>query len=250
MLYSSVTERTGEVTLGTGEPITLAPPLAGDRWLAANGCCAASPHRRAVLPIDGRFAPFERFAIDWLRVDPDLDPASLPEPGMLPSISGSADATTNDAYLAYDEPLLAVADGTVVKVVDGRAEQAPHTDPQGLQLDEFGGNYLLLDIGDGFHAFYAHLKGGTFEVQQGDQVERGAVLGRLGNSGNTTEPHLHFHIGREATPFTATNWPYEFSAFDVTGALDPADFAVTETPTSGSKSDALPLQWDVVTFPG
>jgi hypothetical protein len=36
----------------------------------------------------------------------------------------------------------------------------------------------------------------------------------------------------------------------VTGALDPADFAVTETPTSGSKSDALPLQWDVVTFPG
>jgi hypothetical protein len=160
VLYSSVTERTGEVTLGTGEPITLAPPLAGDRWLAANGCCAASPHRRAVLPIDGRFAPFERFAIDWLRVDPDLDPASLPEPGMLPSISGSADATTNDAYLAYDEPLLAVADGTVVKVVDGRAEQAPHTDPQGLQLDEFGGNYLLLDIGDGFHAFYAHLKGG------------------------------------------------------------------------------------------
>ena len=157
-LYGSVTERTGEVTLGEGEPVTLAPPLAGDNWLVANGCCAASPHRRAALPIDGRLTVFERFAIDWIRVDPALDPASIPQPAVLPSVSVSADATTNDAYLAYGEPLLAVADGTVVQVVDGRPEQPPQEDVQGLQLDEFGGNYLILDIGDGFYAFYAHVQ--------------------------------------------------------------------------------------------
>ena len=88
-LFGSVTERTGDVTLGEGEPVTLAPPLAGDQWLVGNGCCAASPHRRGVLPIAGRLTAFERFAIDWIRVDPTLDPATLPHPWMLPSISGS-----------------------------------------------------------------------------------------------------------------------------------------------------------------
>jgi hypothetical protein len=249
-MYGSVTDRTGDVTLGEGEPLTLAPPLAGDNWLVGNGCCAASPHRRAVLPIDGRLTPFERFAIDWIRIDPSLDPGSLPHPWMLPSISGSADVTVNDAYLAYDEPLLAVADGTVVEVVDGRADQTPQTDANVRSLDEFGGNYLILDIGDGFYAFYAHVKPGTFEVAEGERVKRGDVIGHLGNSGNSTEPHLHFQIGREPTAFTSTNWPYEFASFDVTGALAPEHMAVTETPTSGPKTDALPLQWDVVTFSG
>ena len=75
-LYGSTTERTGEVTLGDGEPVTLAPPLAGDEWLVANGCCAASPHRRTLLAVDGRDTRFERFAVDWFGVDPALDPAT------------------------------------------------------------------------------------------------------------------------------------------------------------------------------
>ena len=137
----------------------------------------------------------------------------------------------------------------MVKVVDGRPDQTPQTDATPHELDEFGGNYLLLDIGDGFYAFYAHVKPGTFEVEVGDRVEQGEVIGHLGNSGNSTEPHLHFQIGREPTGFTASNWPYEFASFDVTGALAPETKAITETPTSGPKTGALPLQWDVVTFP-
>jgi hypothetical protein len=248
-LYGSVTERTGDVTLGQGDPVTLAPPLAGDDWVVGNGCCAASPHRRTALPIDGHLSTFERFAIDWMRVNPSLDPTTLPLPWMLPTIKSSADVTRNDAYLAYDEPLLAVADGTVARVVDGRADTTPQTEFDYRQMDEIGGNYLILDIGDGFYAFYAHVKSGTFEVEVGDRVERGEVIGRLGNSGNSTEPHLHFHVGRQPTPFMVTNWPYEFTSFDVTGALDPEDRSVTDTPTSGRKTGALPLQWDVVTFP-
>jgi hypothetical protein len=249
-LYGSVTERTGDVTLGEGEPVLLAPPLAGDHWVVGNGCCAASPHRRTVLPVDGHLSPFERFAIDWMRVNPSLDPATLPLPWMLPTITEGADVTSNDSYLAYDEPLLAVADGTVVAVVDGRADTTPQTEFDYRTLDEIGGNYLILDIGDGFYAFYAHVKSGTFEVEVGDRVEEGEVIGRLGNSGNSTEAHLHFHVGRQPTPFMVTNWPYEFTSFDVTGALDPEDKSVTDTPTSGSKTSTLPLQWDIVTFPG
>jgi hypothetical protein len=248
-LYGSITERTGEVTLGDGEPVTLAPPLAGDEWMVANGCCAASPHRRTLLPVDGRITPIERFAIDWFRVDPALDPATLPHPWMLPSLSDPAQSSTNEAYLAYDAPLLAVADGTVVKVVDGRADETPQTEVTGLEMDEIGGNYMLLDIGDGFYAFYAHVEAGSFEVEEGDRVEQGEVIGHLGNSGNSTEPHLHFQIGREPTAFTVTNWPYEFTSFDVTGTLDPQDRAVAESPTPARKTEALPLQWNVVTFP-
>ena len=76
------------------------------------------------------------------------------------------------------------------------------------------------------------------------------MIGHLGNSGNTTEAHLHFQIGREPTVFTKSNWPYEFTSFDVMGALVPEDITVTDTPTSGRKTDALPLQWEVVSFPG
>jgi hypothetical protein len=217
--------------------------------MVANGCCAASPHRRTLLPVDGRVTPIERFAIDWFRVDPTLDPATLPHPWMLPSLSDPAHSSTNEAYLAYDAPLLAVADGTVVKVVDGRADETPQTEVTGLEMDEIGGNYMLLDIGDGFYAFYAHVEAGTFEVEEGDRVEQGEVIGHLGNSGNSTEPHLHFQIGREPTAFTVTNWPYEFTSFDVTGTLDPQDRAVAESPTPARKTEALPLQWNVVTFP-
>jgi hypothetical protein len=247
-LYAdTITEQTGEVTLGEGEPVKLAPPLIGADWLVANGCCQASPHRRTILPIQGRLYPFERFAIDWLRLNPGLDPASLAHPWMLPSLAG--DASANDAYQAYDAPLLAVADGTVVKVLDGRSDQPPQTDADIRELGEFGGNYLILDIGDGFYAFYAHVRSGTFEVEVGDHVERGSVIGHVGNSGNSTEPHLHFHVGRQPTPFTTVNWPYEFTDFDVTGTLGAEDKTVTEPSEAGSRTDALPLQWDVVTWP-
>lgn len=54
----------------------------------------------------------------------------------------------------------------------------------------------MLDLGDNRHAFYGHLLPGSLRVKPGDRVRRGQVIGRLGNSGNSTGPHLHFHNAR------------------------------------------------------
>ena len=63
-----------------------------------------------------------------------------------------------------------------------------------ITLETVGGNNVIMEIGDGLYAFYAHLQPGSLRVKVGDKVRRGQVLGLLGNSGNSSEPHLHFHI--------------------------------------------------------
>ena len=80
-----------------------------------------------------------------------------------------------------------------------------------LTLKDAGGNHVIVDIGGGRYAFYAYLKPGSVEVKEGDHVGSGQVLARLGNSGNTTFPHLHFHVmdaplalGRTTTYLTSS----------------------------------------------
>jgi murein DD-endopeptidase MepM/ murein hydrolase activator NlpD len=197
------------------------------------------------VPLAGRINAAERYAIDWIQVDPGRvgDP-SIPE-GLLPSFEG--DPSRNESYLAYDEPLLAVGDGTVVEVHDTLADGTPQTLPQGLPIPELGGNYVVLDLGRGFYALYGHARPGTITVKQGDHVERGDVVGRLGNSGNSTEAHLHFHVMRGPTPLASTNWPYEISDFDVVGSF--GDEGFVEEPAPGPRHDELPLALNVIDFP-
>jgi murein DD-endopeptidase MepM/ murein hydrolase activator NlpD len=66
----------------------------------------------------------------------------------------------------------------------------------------------VLDLGGGTYAFYAHLQPGSLRVKNGDRVTRGRVLGLLGNSGNSTEPHLHFHVSDGMSPLGSEGLPY------------------------------------------
>lgn len=101
----------------------------------------------------------------------------------------SKDGTKNDHYYAYGKPILAVASGTVVTIVDGVADNVP-----GAMNPYFApGNRVILEH-DGEWSVYAHLIPGSNEVVVGDRVELGAKLGRCGNNGNSSEPHLHFQI--------------------------------------------------------
>lgn len=249
MYPEQVEERTGEVRLGDGEPLVIGSPLRGTDWLAANSCCLVTPHRGSILPMAGRINATERFAIDFVRIAPELldDPSANPLGGGLPTAVG--DPTTQEAYRAYDQELLAVADGTVVKVVDGYPDATPQELPTGLSVEDLPGNYLILDLGDGFYAFYAHVKEASFEVQEGDRVTKGQVVGRLGNTGNSTEAHLHFHISRGPTPLAADQWPYVFESFDVQGTIDPATGELVREPEPGPRRDELPLTFNLVDFP-
>jgi murein DD-endopeptidase MepM/ murein hydrolase activator NlpD len=182
----SVTQIGGEVRASAASPILIGPPLAGDDWVAGNACCIVSPHRGAVMGVGGRLNGSERYAIDWLRIDPATNPAT----------THTGDGTRNEDYLAYDAPLLAVADGTVAAVVSANKEATPRVITPNQAFEELGGNYAIIDIGDRNFAFYAHMLPGSASVKVGDKVTRGQVIGHLGNSGNTTEAHLHFHVMR------------------------------------------------------
>ena len=193
-------------------PIVVAPPLRGADWLAAdsmhNGLDAA--HRRAILLNGGRAFIAQRYAIDWVRY-------RLAD-GLGTTWSGPEDK--NSSYFCYDAPIYSMAPGKVIEMLDGIPENAPHSGKMAIDVNFFnaGGNNVVVDIGYGLYAFYAHMRPGTVTVKVGDQVTTGEILGHVGNSGNSSEPHLHAHIVDQPSFLAGQGVPYEFDHFEATGA--------------------------------
>jgi murein DD-endopeptidase MepM/ murein hydrolase activator NlpD len=114
--------------------------------------------------------------------------------------------------------VLAVADGVIVSIKDGIAENTPLSPTRAvpLTLDTFGGNNVILALGNGRFGYYGHLQPGSLRVKPGDRVRRGQVLGLLGNTGNSDAPHLHFHIS-DGVSLESEGLPYVFDSFEVVG---------------------------------
>ena len=126
-------------------PIVITPPLRGDHWLAANGPSNSSGHRRALIPINGHAVISQRFAIDWVKLGSDGQ-------------TYHGDKLDNKNYYAFGEDALAVADGIVTEVKDGIPLNVPGIDSRAvpITLETIGGNHVILNIGNGCYAFYAH----------------------------------------------------------------------------------------------
>jgi murein DD-endopeptidase MepM/ murein hydrolase activator NlpD len=186
--------------------------------------------------MDGRVRIAQRFAIDY---------ALLNDEGR----SWSGDELDNASYHGYGAELLAVADGTVVDVKDGLPENVPGLTSRAIPITmaTVAGNYVTLKIGEGHYAFYAHLQPGSLRVHVGDRVRRGDVLGLLGNSGNSTAPHLHFHVSDGISPLGSEGLPYVIDAFDVLGRGVLWNRARATGPVRHEKE--LPLANMVVQFP-
>ena len=152
-------------------------------WYDANGCCAdpSAPHRVTLLTDNGSYVTSEIFAVDWARI---VD-------GTVYSGDGGQ---LRDWRGTYGAPLYAVADGTVVAAVDGRHDIAPGTNPLLGRPEDFTGNEIVLKIAPGVYAVYFHLKRGSVRVRAGQRVRTGQRIASIGNSGNTSAPHLHFGI--------------------------------------------------------
>jgi hypothetical protein len=234
-----VTQIGGAVTTSKLRPVVIGPPLASDGWVAGNGQAeeALNSHVGSVTPIGGRINGAERYAVDWIRTDPSTRPFA--------SLKG--DPSKNESYLAFDQPLFAVADATVVKVVSDQPDIAPGANPVGLPFDQFAGNFIMLDLGHGVFALYAHLKENSALVKVGDKVKKGQVIGRLGNSGNTSAAHLHFQLMRGPLPLTFDNVPWEIDHFTLVGSATPE--GVVKDETSGPRTNAFPLGNTVSNFP-
>ena len=237
----------GETPVIDANPVLLGPPLIGKGYLAGDGCCDTIRHVRALLPLNGRFALAQRFAIDWEQAD---------EQNLL--VKGDRSNVRN--YTIYGKDVIAVADGTVVATRNDLPDQPPGKLPDGLPIDEADGNFVVLDIGNGAFALYAHLQRASVKVTAGSKVKSGDLLGKVGNTGNTSAPHLHFHVMDGPSPLLSNGIPYIISHFKMT-AIDKAgtaDFDNAEangTPLSLTpfnpplqKSNVLPMDLTVVEF--
>ena len=111
----------------------------------------------------------------------------------------------------------------MVNLYDGADEQVPGADAKGITTENIGGNMLVVDIGDGAFAFYAHLQRGSLKVKLGDRVTTGQVIGLLGNTGNSTAPHLHFHVMDGPSPLDANGLPFVFTQFSSRGVVTMSD---------------------------
>jgi hypothetical protein len=194
-------------------PIVIAPPLRGD-WIAGdavnNGPDAA--HRRAVLIEDGHAWLAQRYAIDWVQYQ-TVD-------GVRTTWKGPEDQ--NDSYFCYNQPIYSVAAGKVVDVADGLPENVPHSGKYAVAIDadNAAGNHAVVEIAPHRYVLYAHMRPGTVRVKTGDRVRLGEIIGLVGNTGSSTEPHLHIHIDDQPSFLAGNGVPYEFTQGDESGPVD------------------------------
>jgi hypothetical protein len=186
--------------------VVISAPLVGEDWVAGNGPSNTSVHRRSLIPINGHAYIAQRFAIDWVQAYPD---------GKM----YKGDPSDNKNYRAYGAEIHAVADGVVTQVGDGIPQNTPGAKSLAvpITLETVGGNHVIMEIGNGLFAFYAHMQPGSLRVKVGDKVRRGQVLGLLGNTGNSSEPHLHFQICSANSELGSEGSPYAFASFEVQG---------------------------------
>jgi murein DD-endopeptidase MepM/ murein hydrolase activator NlpD len=113
----------------------------------------------------------------------------------------------NADYYAYGKKVLAVKDGTVVSIRSNVADN----DPGKINVAIPGGNAIVIDHGDNQFGYYAHLRPNSTTLKVGAQVKAGDVIGEVGNSGESTEPSLHFHVMNNADPNQGDGIPVVFS---------------------------------------
>jgi len=230
----------GSTEVGQGAPITVGFPFSGGTWMAVNGPSNTSGHRTSVQVINGRPKISQRLAIDWIKLGADGRPYRGP-------------LTVNASWYDFGTPVLAVADGTVSDTHDGIPENTPPGRAVPITLETVGGNYIILDLGGGRFAFYAHLQPGSLKVRVGDHVARGEPLALLGNTGNSDAPHLHFHITDASSPLGAEGVPYVFQAYTSLGTanFDQLDAGGSWKATAApvAVSEALPAENEVVEVP-
>ena len=189
----------------------LGPPLRGGPWVAVYDPAMERGHRRVFYAVDGTARLPGRFAIDWF---------SLADAGR--------DEERLQDWRGYGAPVLAVADGTVVAVRDDVPDPAALRPFARPSIGDATGNYVALDIGGGRIAFYEHLKHGA-PVRSGQRVRRGEVVGALGYTGQTTGPHLHFHLADANAPLAAEGRPYRVAGAQwIGGYASIAAFAAGE----------------------
>ena len=137
-----------------------------------------------------------------------------------------------------------MADGEIAATFDEVPSNVPSPDQRAvpITLRTVGGNWVALKMDDGHYGMYAHLIPGSLTVKPGDRVKKGDVLGRIGNTGNSTAPHLHFHVSSTPNWIASVGRPYRLERYLVVGSVkdDPLnDFVFEARPGAERTGDLL-----------
>jgi hypothetical protein len=199
-------------------------PLRGE-WIPPN-----TPGTK--VPSHGTDLFGERYAYDFVGVDPNSRSRRFYRPGPLQYLIFGV--RLQDCY-GWGRPILSASAGVVVQAADGWPEREPvHPvrdvsimlknartftakeveDPHALDLRALTGNYLIIESSDGY-LVYAHAQTGSVRVATGDRVMPGQHLANVGHSGNSTAPHLHFHLMDHQDPWKAQGIPCCFRDYEV-----------------------------------
>ncbi len=190
------------------QPRLIGSPLAAKNLVFAHQSTMGY-HYNMMFPRQGTIYTFERYAFDAIQYDDAL------------SLFYAGDPTVNTSHFIYGLPLYAVADGVVVQTVDGQPENhGTAADLKINTLDELAGNAVLLDIGGGHYAGYAHCIPGSIKVRKGDRVRKGDLLALVGNSGNSKAPHLHFQVTDAHDFIWSMAVPFVIDAYTKVGEME------------------------------
>jgi len=192
-------------------------PLRG-RWVTGAGSTLHSHHRWAVP---------EEFAFDFVRYGAS-------------GTTYGGDGTKVSDYYGYAEPVLATADGDVVAVLDTLPDSVAAMRQAGETLAHYqkrlfesqdallaagpqtiAGNHVIVRHAEGVYSVYGHLKPRSTRVAVGDRVKGGQQLGAVGTSGNSTEPHLHFHLCDAPDPLQCAGLPVAFDDIEIPASERP-----------------------------
>lgn len=208
--------------------LTIGPPLRGGSWFVSGGpggTGATNYHRLNTFMVNGGIEAARRYAIDWVKVENgEMQHAKLAE---------------NSTYHGYGQEVLAVADGVIATTLDGIPENVPGRVPP---LEPVApvciicGNHVVLELAPGQFATYMHLQPNSLRVAKGDRVRRGQVLGLLGNSGNSSLPHLHFHVATEPG-MTGQGVPYLIERLSIIDRASVPQLRTRELPLDGTVVD-------------
>lgn len=212
--------------LSSAAPVLIGPPLRGGWWLAHEG--PGNPHSHhwgSLVAVNGQVTIPQRYALDLVGIDPR---------GHVVRTDVKEIGTSRHAdWIGYGADVLAVADGVVRDARDGETEHpplSPQAEPTSLTAHGLFGNYVVLEIQPGVFASYAHLQRGSVKVHVGDHVRRGQLLARLGQSGSSSAPHLHFQLSNAARFEGSEGLPFRFDRFDLLGPETEAQLFGQGTP--------------------
>ena len=205
-------------------PVVVDFPLRGE-WITPN-----TPGTK--VPSHGTDMLGERYAYDFVGIEPNSRSKRVYRPGLLHYLIFGVRLQD---YFGWGRPIFSATAGTVIQAEDGWPERnpvhfardviiqfknarsfssKPATDRRSLDLRTLTGNFIIIESSEG-SAVYAHAQTGAIRVSTGDKVIPGQQLANVGHSGNSTAPHLHFHLMDHPDPWKAQGIACCFRDYEV-----------------------------------